>query len=290
MFHRFSLLLPIAFACISSSIAHGEEELLAARSKNVSKKCTPPPQSEAPKVEPCGTSVRRTSRVQAGADYTRLHFVPKGSSSFNGNLGGLQGLYEYRPLNNVYTGLRVAYKQGHMRSSSSSDKRTVLYIDTQERLGYTTYLERQKAEVSFYTGIGYHHMGQELSASGFTSLDFGYNQFYVPLGFAFENQLTSFFSFGINGTWMPQVFTVVSIDPLEGAYWTLTRTFANFHLEVPLGFSLDDKGYYHIFFTPFFEYWQDGSSFAETTTGIPLGLPGNTYYFGGFDLNFSYSF
>jgi hypothetical protein len=89
---------------------------------------------------------------------------------------------------------------------------------------------------------------------------------------------------------MPQVFGIVAIDPLDGAYWTLTRTVGNFKVEIPFGFSIDKQRRYQIFATPFFEFWEDGHSDAVTTTGIPLGLPGNTYYYTGIDVNFSYSF
>lgn len=126
--------------------------------------------------------------------------------------------------------------------------------------------------------------------SGVSPLHFGYSAFYVPVGFALQYDATSIFSLGLNATWMPQVFSIVSIDPLDEAFWTLTRTLANVHIEVPFGFMLDDAKRYAIFLTPFFEYWQDGHSLAVTTTGIPLDLPGNTYYFAGVDLNFSFRF
>src|SRR3989338_1604616 len=76
-----------------------------------------------------------SSRIQLGADYTYLIFDPEDNTSFDGNLGGLQGLYEYRPMEDIYAGLKFAWKQGS--TSGSSGERSMLYIDAEERIGYT---------------------------------------------------------------------------------------------------------------------------------------------------------
>lgn len=228
------------------------------------------------------------SRAQLGADYTYLHFVPVGSDSFNGSLWGEQGLYEYRPLNNFYAAAKFSWKQGN--TTAGADERFMLYFDTQERLGYTVAFIRETLELSLYTGMGYHYFGQNLTVPTVDPLYFAYNQFYVPVGFALNYVISPNFSWGFNGTWMPQVFTTVAIDPLPGAYWTLTRTFGNFRVESPFDFAVTPSRRCRVLISPFFEFWQDGESFAITTTGIPLGLPGNTYYSAGVDVNFGFTF
>lgn len=227
-------------------------------------------------------------RVQVGGNYTYLHLVPEGSSAFNGNLGGVQGLYEYRPMDHVYTGVRASWKQGN--TTFSNEERSILYIDTHQRIGYTAAFRNETFQLSLYTGIGYHYLDQKLEVPQLSPLYFAYNEFYVPVGFAFNYVINPSFSWGLNGTYMPQVFTTVSINPLRGTYWTLTRTFKNFRIESPFDFAVTKSHRLRVLISPFFEYWQDGKSFAQTTTGIALDLPSNTYYYAGVDVNLGYNF
>jgi hypothetical protein len=89
---------------------------------------------------------------------------------------------------------------------------------------------------------------------------------------------------------MPQVFSTVGIVPLKGARWDLTRKVCNFYAETPFTFSLTSDNKFQLVFTPFYEYWLDGRSTAKLSSGVPLGLPGNTYNFYGADLNFAFNF
>lgn len=238
---------------------------------------------EEPKCDPI-----YDSRIQIGGSYNYLHLVPDASAGFDGSLWGAQGLYEYRPVKAIYAAAKVSYRQGN--TTHASDECSIFYIDTQERVGYTFGSNRPGSSCSLYTGIGYHYLGQQVTVTGHAPTHFGYNEFYVPVGFAFEYKNCSWFSIGLNGTWMPQVFSMVSVDPVDGAYWTISRTLSNFQVEVPFGFAMGEKKRFELFITPYVEYWQDGKSFEETTVGIGVVHPGNTYYYGGVEVNFAYSF
>jgi hypothetical protein len=221
-----------------------------------------------------------------GGNYTHVDFEPHGNPSFHGNLGGAQGGFEFKPLNNFYEGLLVSWKQGHMNGSSG--KRSLLYIDIQERLGYTAACHRFAC--TLFTGLGYRHLGQKYQPNVGGDLKFRLNTFYIPVGAATEYAFTSWFSMGLNATWMPQVYPTISISPLKGARWMLTKKLSSFSVQLPINFTVTQDKKFHIIFNPFYERWVDGHSTAKTSSGVSLGLPGNTYKFWGGELNFLYSF
>lgn len=229
------------------------------------------------------------TNIQLGASYTQLYFKVEGGASFNGGLGGLQGLYERCPLNDLYLGTKLSWLQGTTYGSSGS--RATNYVDAEERAGYTFAFFCNKTTVSVYTGLGFHHLWQKLRPStGTDPLDFNYNTFYVPAGFKLRDKLNSCVTCGLNFAWMPQMFSITGITPLTGAYWTLRNTYTNFLIELPFEFSILDWRCLTIILTPYYQHWEDGHSFARTNTGLTLGLPGNSYDFCGINLDFSYRF
>lgn len=228
------------------------------------------------------------SSVQIGVNYTRANIKVEGQSSFDGNLGGIQGSYEYQPWNSFYGGLRVAWKEGKTKNSSADRK--LVYIDVQERIGYTYSPCCNDWAATIFSGFGYRYLGHRLHQFHEPSVKFRYNEFYVPVGFLSEYFFRSCWSVGLNCIWMPQVFPTVEIVPLKGAYWDLKNTVGNVLVEVPLTYFFQEDGCYSLILKPFYERWEDGRSTAKTTSGQKLGLPKNTYNFWGVEFNFAYAF
>ncbi|MCX6990657.1 MAG: hypothetical protein NTX49_06325 [Chlamydiae bacterium] len=233
-------------------------------------------------------STQLPSVLQAGVNYTHVNLNPDGNSSFHGNLGGLQGSYIYRPANNLYAGATLTWSQG--KSTGNAGSRYLLYIDTQERLGYTFASKEKKWLMTLFSGLGYRHMGHHLKPSSGDSLRFGYNELYVPVGLLSTYACSSWFSWGLGLTWMPQVFPTVSITPQSGNNWSLSYELANFYVELPMTFAVTKKRNFLITFNPFYQKWKDGHTTAKTSSGLSLGLPSNDYNFWGADLNFGYAF
>lgn len=234
------------------------------------------------------TPKKHNSSLQIGGDYTYMTLKPGSGSSFHANLGGAQASYEYRPLNHFYGALTFDWKEGS--ASSGSATRSLLYFDVQEKLGYTLGNKKEDLFISLFSGFGYRYLGQTLDQPGESSLSFGYNEFYFPLGFASSFDLASCFAIGASFSWMPQVYSNVSIDPLKGASWKLTNQLANLRAEIPFTFTFTQSRSLQLLIKPFYEYWQDGHSTAKLSSGIPLGLPSNTYNFYGVNVNFGYCF
>ncbi len=228
------------------------------------------------------------SCLQIGGNYTHVNFKPKGNPSFRGNLGGAQGLYEFRPVDRFYGAAKLAWKEGNTHGSAG--KRSMLYIDTQERVGYTFGYDNSDGRFTLYTGLGYRYNGQKLSPNGGPSLQFRYNEIYVPVGFNLDYSFNSWFCWGIDFTWMAQVYPTVLITSLKGARWSLTDKLANFYVDLPFTFSLTKNRRFLLIVKPFYERWLDGRTTAKTDEGIPLDLPGNTYNYWGVDLNFGFCF
>lgn len=225
-------------------------------------------------------------RVQVGGNYSYCWIKPQGNSTMRGSLGGAQGIYEYRPLNFVYAAAAFGYRIGKTRNHAGS--REIQDFNPQARVGYTYSNEGIVDRLTFFTGVGARYMPEKVKV-GATSIKFKYTTFYVPVGFLFEQKVMQNFLVGCNFQWMPQVFPMVRIDPLDGAEWDLTYQLLNFYVEVPLILSLY-KDRFTVSFSPFFETWRDGKSTAKTLTDLALALPGNKYYFAGVNVNFGYSF
>lgn len=236
------------------------------------------------KVEPA--LCRYDHRAQIGGNYTYAWITPEGNSTTTGSLGGVQALYEYRPLWSVYLGGAFSYRIGS--TSNDVTTRELQDFNPQMRVGYTLAKEDSWCRLALFTGLGARYLAEVVTV-GQNSLDFDYTEFYVPVGFLLEKEISAHFSIGCNFQWMPQIFPMVFIEPLTGARWDLVYQLANFFVEVPFKVSLcGDR--YGLSINPFFETWRDGASTAETLTGLTLALPGNTYLFTGVNVNAVFSF
>lgn len=228
------------------------------------------------------------SRAEIGVNYTYLNLKPHGNFSFDGSLGGLQGFYQYRPKNCLYGEVDFAWRQGD--TDGSGGDRSILYFDVQERGGYTFAFAKREALLTLFSGFAYRYIGQTLKPKHGSSLSFGYNEFYFPVGVMSGCDVKRWLSCGLNFTWMPQVYSTVSIVPLKGARWDITNTLANFLVELPLTFKLMQNERFLCVLKPSYQRWEDGHSTAKAPNGTTLGLPGNTYNFYGIDVNIGYAF
>ena len=191
-------------------------------------------------------------------------------------------------MNSFYGAAKVAWKEG--KTHGGAGKRSLLYIDAQERFGYTFSSCNEDWLFTLFTGLGFRYLQQRLNPKDGASIRFKYNEFYVPLGLLTDYAVNSWFCIGLDLTWMPQIFPTVSIVPLKGNHWTLKDTLTNFSVELPLTFSLTKDKWFFIILKPFYEHWEDGHTTAKLADGTRLGLPGNNYNFWGVDLNLAFCF
>lgn len=226
------------------------------------------------------------SHIEIGGTYSYVHMKPEDLEYLTGNLGGIQALYEYQRANRIYQAVTFAWRQGSLEGDDV--KRSLFDIDTQGRLGFTFGGCQQVWLITAFTGLGYRHMGEDVSSVG-NSVDFFYNTLYIPVGFLVSGEVFSDWYLGWNFQWRPQVYPTLKIDPLKGARWITECTLANFLVEFPLTYVLCRENHFAIILKPFFEYWQDGRTTAKAP-GLVLDLPKNTYLFGGVALNVRYSF
>jgi hypothetical protein len=136
--------------------------------------------AEAPSNQP----VEYASRFQVGANYTHASIKIHGQPLFHGNLGGLQGSYEYRPWDRFYGAVRLAWKQGE--TVGGNQKRDLVYVDVQERLGYTFASNSRRGLLSLFSGLGYRYLSHKLKQHSESNLKFSYNEIYIPVGFLGE--------------------------------------------------------------------------------------------------------
>lgn len=277
--HRF---FTLCFLGVGSLLFPGEDYLVMSKA---SKKTMSSEEVDASTFEEEQKS--SPSHFQMGVNYTWVRISPEGLDATSGNLGGLQALYEYKIPENVYGALTLAWRQGSTDGSGTS--RSLCYIDLQERLGYTFKPWREKWFLTLFTGLGYRHYGEDVKTTG-NLVTFNYNEFYIPLGFLSEYRIDSTFFLGLNFTWMPQAYPTVKITPLNGARWILDGEIGNFRVALPFTYNFSKRHQAFILFEPYFEYWQDGKTTAQTTLGTALNIPQNTYLFAGANLNIGVRF
>lgn len=226
-------------------------------------------------------------RIQIGGNYTYAWITPQDNPTTTGSLGGVIGIYEYRPLESVYAGAAFSYRIGTTTDDVGS--RELQDFNPQGRVGYTfADVYNTVDRFTLFSGFGVRYMG-EIVTLGTATLDLNYTTLYIPVGFLLEHSINDDVSIGCNFQWMPQVLPMVRLIPLNGAEWDLTLQLLNFCVEIPITMTLcEDR--YTLSINPFFETWRDGESTAETLTGLTLGLPGNTYFFTGVNVNFGFNF
>lgn len=232
----------------------------------------PAPQSAPAVKEPA------TSHLQFGGSYTHVRIRTHDTPDYNGNLAGVQGMYEFRTPNRIYGGALLRWREG--KASSAANAMTFTDWNAQERIGYT--VGNSSHLFSLFTGLGFRFIDHDLQDNPY-GFSFLYEEFYVPVGFAYDCRVSSWFSWGLYATWMPQVYPSVTLKPMGGARWILQRTFKNGLVEMPFTFSSERFETVSFILKPFAEYWQDGE-------GRALALPSNAYLFVGADLNICFSF
>lgn len=226
-------------------------------------------------------------QLRLGPNYTYMKLTPQGFSSFHGNLWGANASIQNRPQNQIYEALTLLWRQGSLKSSNSLT-RTIYELDSQVRLGYTLGIGNHLT-TTFFSGFGWKYFHQKLRG-GASALDLNYNEVYIPVGLL-NQYLGKRFSIGLNGIWMPQIFPTVNFVPLDNARWITEYTLANFQVELPMGYRFYRKKWNGLIeLKPFFQFWQDGKTLAQSSIGSPLGLVKNTYYIAGTELNFGAEF
>ncbi|MBS0629349.1 MAG: hypothetical protein JSS30_03885 [Verrucomicrobia bacterium] len=223
-----------------------------------------------------------------GGSYTRSHIDPKGFSNFDGNMGGVQGMYQYRPLQSFYFAIGGYWRAG--KNTGRTGTRDLVDAGVHERIGYTFATCDSCFLFTPYTGFGYRHLSHHVKPKNGNRIKLRYNEFFIPVGFLTIYDLFSCVSIGLDAVWMPQVFPTVTFNVVDGARWVIKSTYKNFNVALPLYFHFSSCSSFDVVLSPFFEYWEDGQTTARTQFNDPLGLPKNSYIFWGINLNLQYAF
>lgn len=270
---------------ISHEMAYADETVASIFSSKKAKSNSSHSDKKAPVNQP---SCRDYSeRIQIGGNYSYAWIKPRHNRKTKGNLGGARAIYEHRPHDSIYAAAAFSWRTGTTKNDTT--RRKIQDYNAQERVGYTF---GKKCigdnRLTLFTGIGLRYLAEKVIVHS-ASLKMDYTEFYIPVGFLFENKVNSLFSWGCNFEWMPQVFPLVRLQPMGGAQWGLKYKTGNFFVELPLTFSWCCDRYSFVI-APFFESWHDGHTTAKTRTGLALDLPSNHYLFAGVNASFGFSF
>lgn len=227
--------------------------------------------------------------AELSGNYTRASIKPNNNHSLDGNLGGVQGIFQYIPENFIYAAAGGSFRYGTVKGHDG--KRNILDGDVYERIGYTLGFKCSEYLFTPFIGFGYRHLYHHLKYDHTRPRKFRYNEFYIPVGVLAKYNIFPCFSAGLNLVWMPQCFPTLTINIIDGARWVLKRTYKNFKVSLPLSFHVQSVQGLSILLKPSFEFWQDGETTAKTILSKrTLGLPKDTYHFWGVDLGAQYAF
>lgn len=274
-------------AILNESTSLTEEKNLTSWNPRISKTKQPITQSTCTPIKEKNEKTFFSETISLGGSYSYAHVTPKSLPADHGWLYGLQGFYQHQIPNKLSLGAYVFWKQG--LTNNSTGTRFLAVIDVNQRIGYCIGSYKKERFANFFTGFGYRLNAEHVKVSG-QSVHFDYNNFYIPIGFTFSGRVYPVIYFGTNILWMPQIYPTVNIQPLKGARWSLTYQFANIRLEAPITFKFYKKSEFSLQLNPYFEYWQNGHTYAKSQLGTKLTVPNNNYIYLGFEINGRYQF
>ncbi len=224
--------------------------------------------------------------VDLDVNYTHVHIKPKGNPSLDGNMGGMEGNFQYIPADFIYAAVGGAWRYGSIDGEDS--RRRLLDGEIYQRIGYNaTFLEKRFLLTPF-TGFGYRHLSHNFRRG--VSINMRYNEFYIPVGLLGRYNWDSV-SLGFFAIWMPQVYPTVTFDVTEGARWVTEATYKNFRVGLPITYHIQSVKNLSIFLRPSYELWQDGKTIAKLSSpNVSLGIAQNTYNFWEVGLGVEYKF
>jgi hypothetical protein len=228
------------------------------------------------------------SRLSFGASYTYLHLGIENDSSFVGNLGGAQISYQYRPLNHLYADIKTSWKMGAVYASNR--KRSLIYLDEFQRIGYTASFAADSCAASFFSGFGYRYYRQKID-SEFTKDSLHTTNFlYIPVGALIEYAASTYFSFALDFMWMPQVYASLKIKSDDTYKKRVSNQLGSISIYLPLSFTFNNLKEFHFVITPFYQRWKTCDPVAQNSAEKMKFTQINTYDFSGVDVNFQYCF
>ena len=223
--------------------------------------------------------------VNLDINYTRVYLKPQGVSHLKGNMGGMEGNFEYMPLNSVYGAFGGAWRYGSPHGMDDT-KQNLFDGEVYQRVGYTFTFFENRFLLTPYSGFAYRHFMHKIRLS--PALRLYYNTFYIPLGLQ-GRYYFPYITLGFFVTWMPQIFPSLTVDAMKGVRWITDVRYKNFRLGLPVALRLESVKNLSLFVKPSFELWQNGHTRASTPT-TPLSLPQNTYIFWEVALGVEYTF
>ncbi|MCB1072224.1 MAG: hypothetical protein H7A41_06590 [Chlamydiales bacterium] len=239
-----------------------------------------------PQQQSQNTTSYKDFRFDLDVNYTRVYVKPQGHPTLDGNMGGMEGNFEYIPADFIYAAVGGSWRYGSIDGKDS--KRHLLDGEVYERIGYNATFLNKRFLLTPFTGFGYRHLSHNFKRG--VSLKMRYNEFYIPVGLLGRYNWDCA-SIGFFAIWMPQVYPTVTFDVTDGARWVTKATYKNFRVGLPILYHFQSVENLSIFLKPSFELWQDGKTTARTSsTRVALGIPQNTYIFWEVGLGLEYKF
>jgi hypothetical protein len=228
------------------------------------------------------------SRLSFGASYTYLHLAGENDSSFVGNLGGAQIGYQYRPLKRFYADIKTSWKMGAVYASNR--KKSLIYVDEFQRIGYTASFGADSAAASFFSGFGYRYYREKTNFGFMKDSLYLSNFLYIPVGALIQYAPSTYFSFALDFMWMPQIYASLKIKSDHKYKKIISSQLGSFSLYFPLSFTFNNLKEFNFVITPFYQRWKASGVAADNLVEKIKYKSINTYDYSGVDVNFQYCF
>ena len=239
--------------------------------------------------------------VQRNNDPVRLTFAPQIAwlefdidhvGIFRGTVRGIQGNLEYRKPYAVYVAANVDWIMGAVKAQQDMS-RYIHDLKSTIRLGFTVPLYYSRGVfLTLYSGFGFDYNIQHIRPDNVLGSEkYYYYQYFIPAGFSFEARPFSYFGFGLNLEWDPQINSRVKLDGQPGIKWDLYNK-SGYIIEVPFNFFIASSKLttFSISIIPYLRRNVEGKLSALLSNGSKYELPKQTFKYWGGRLGFTFIF
>ena len=189
--------------------------------------------------------------------------------NFTGTLVGATIGFNYIRPWNIYVHLQGDWAIGRMNTSKKPNR---FFHDENlgGELGYT--FTASKWRIIPFSGLSFHYLIENRKQEPlFLACKFKYQTYNLPLGFRLDYRFNHNFLLGLKPQWYFNLSPGVTITQTNGVLWQLKHKYGA-RVDLPFEYTFGKSIQGLLRLNPFFQWYEQGASYAITAQGVPLGI------------------
>lgn len=201
-------------------------------------------------------------KFAVGAQYSRVRQFAHAMPTYKGNLGGIFAEFEFKKRNSFYADATALWNWGSLHVDGNPKTGVNEGIWEGDLGGSFSWGNCNRWTITAFTGFGYRRYVNDFDATlSTTAITIEYQNYFVPVGFKLNCDITADWRVSLNGKILPSVDEKLYVYTVTGTYWKQARK-PSFAVDLPITWSTNvfDSSFLEVSATPFFRYWQLGAS------------------------------